>query len=365
VRVEVGGRDPDPGALRGHLALGGANVRTPAQKLRGNPDGDLRGRLGDRFRVAQQVPQVSGRHPEQEAERVLRLPDSRLELGDLRLGVAQEGLGLLHVQLADRSVAEADVGDLVAPLLNLHVLPDGQEALLEGADLHVGGGYLGHEGDQHVVVARDRRQQARVGRLDPAPEPAPEVELPGRVEAGAPLAEVAVRCGNRRLLAQGDPVGRARSLLQLRIQLSDRDPARGLSLQHPDPGDPQRQVLLVGPLDEGIEHRIVEHGPPGAVVRRLALELGLVQLHPLRGERRRRLLVVRPDQRKAPGEEQSRDDRSRPKARGTRRAPGRCRHRAVHELRLRIRLEAITGVNPVRSAPARSGAIRAGRVSER
>ena len=67
-----------------------------------------------------------------------------------------------------------------------------RDALFEDADLDVGGRDLGDEAHQHVVVVGDRGEQLGVGRLDAAAEPAPEIDLPGRIEAGLEGVEVAV-----------------------------------------------------------------------------------------------------------------------------------------------------------------------------
>ena len=55
-------------------------------------------------------------------------------------------------------------------------------------------------------------------------------------------------------------------MLGLGIQLADRYAHLGLGLQHPHPGDLQRQVLLIGLLDQAIEDRVVEGAPPVPVI---------------------------------------------------------------------------------------------------
>ena len=61
-------------------------------------------------------------------------------------------------------------------------------------------------------------------------------------------------------------IGRqSNALLRLRKELADRDAELGPRLQHPRPGAEQRQVLVIGDLDQAIERGIVEHLPPVAV----------------------------------------------------------------------------------------------------
>src|SRR5438132_106681 len=78
------------------------------------------------------------------------------------------------------------------------------ELLLQAAQLDVGAPDL--RGDRHDDVAQRLFIAADVvaGRLHRAPHPAPEVELPGRVEARAPQVE-GLRCPARVGLAESDP----------------------------------------------------------------------------------------------------------------------------------------------------------------
>ena len=142
-----------------------------------------------------------------------------------------------------------------------HVLARERDALIEDADLHVRGRDLGDEAHQHVVVVGDRGEQLGVGRLDGAAEPAPEIDLPGRIEAGLEGVEVAVE---HRLVVQAEARAcvRAAQLLRLWKEPADRDAAARLRLEDAQAGRPQRQVLRVSDGDQPPEHRIAEHFPP-------------------------------------------------------------------------------------------------------
>ena len=100
---------------------------------------------------------------------------------------------------------------------------------LERSDLDVGQPNLGDQGDQHVVIVRDRGQQRRVFGVDVAAELAPEIKLPSCIKAQTGSLEAV----ERRVVAV-DPdtaVARVDSLL-LREKLADRDAANSPGLDH-------------------------------------------------------------------------------------------------------------------------------------
>ena len=176
--------------------------------------------------------------------RFLRLAISDLEDGDQRLRGGQVGLRPLHVQVRNQALAEAKLHEPERLLLQGSVLAGQLDAFLQRTHLDVVGGDLGLQQDQGVVVAVDLGVQRGVGRLDPAAEAAPEVQLPGGVHAdrkvvefpldgedvervGAVAVLVPVVLGNRRLLlrkkfADGDaklgPRSRIRSPATRRVR---------------------------------------------------------------------------------------------------------------------------------------------------
>ena len=64
---------------------------------------------------------------------------------------------------------------------------------LERADADVGVGDVAEQRDEHVVIGGDRGEIGGVGRFDSAPEFAPEIEFPGRLNKPAIGPEIAER----------------------------------------------------------------------------------------------------------------------------------------------------------------------------
>mgnify|MGYP003693904151 CR=1 FL=1 len=276
VGKEIGLGHSDLGRLRDRLQLGAPDVRPAAQQIGRDAHDDLRRRDRDRGRAVQQITEVVRRHAEQHAESIPRLASLRLEGRQRRLGVQEHGPGLLHVELGHGAVREPGLDDLQGLLLDVDVLLGDADALLGGPERDVGVGHVRGQGDERVVVVRERREQAGVGRLDAAPDPSPEVELPAglRPDLGLPVREAAtVEEG-----AGGGSVARPvvldgpDGLLGLREDLADRDAQLGAGLQDPHPGLLEREVVTVGPRDEAVQDRIVEGLPPIPVVGRFGAE---------------------------------------------------------------------------------------------
>src|SRR5262249_61432029 len=119
-----------------------------------------------------------------------------------------------------------------------------------------------------LVAARARTAPARIGRLDVASNPAPEVELPAGLgpDLRLPVRDgVALRRGGERPpIARAVVLGGADDLLRLREDLADGDPELRAGLQDAHAGLTQGQVLPVGALDEPVQGRIVERLPPAS-----------------------------------------------------------------------------------------------------
>ncbi len=73
------------------------------------------------------------------------------------------------------------------------------------------------------------------------------------------------------MLARPDVLKGAGGLLGLRKKLSDGDAELGTGFQNPDPCNPERKVLLVGPVNEPVQDRVTEHLPPVPVWCRFRL----------------------------------------------------------------------------------------------
>ena len=134
-------------------------------------------------------PRSFGAMPSSTLEGVPRLASLRLERGERRVGVEEHGPGLLDVELGHGAVREPGLDDLQGLLLDVDVLQGDADALLRGPERDVGVGHVRGQGDQRVVVVREGREQAGIGRLDVAPDPSPEVELPARLRPDRSTAQ--------------------------------------------------------------------------------------------------------------------------------------------------------------------------------
>ena len=76
-------------------------------------------------------------------------------------------------------------GHVEALLLHLGVIARDLDELLVGAHQSIGARHFAGERDESIVVVGDRCQQICVVSLNVAPQAAPEIQLPGRVEAEA------------------------------------------------------------------------------------------------------------------------------------------------------------------------------------
>ena len=84
-------------------------------------------------------------------------------------------------------------------------------------------------------------------------------------------------------------------LLRLREDIADGDRLARSGFEDPSAHDPEGRVLLVGPLDQCRERRIVEDRPPVVAFERGVPDGRMFGLDPGRGHRRGRAPVVRAD----------------------------------------------------------------------
>ena len=250
-----------------------------------------------------------GRLAQQDRQGVLHLLQGQLERRDGRLGVVQQRLGLVEVQLAGHAALEFRSRDLNALGLEVDVLGGDFQPLLVRADHQVVLGHLGNEGHHRVVVFRDARIELRRGLLDHASELAPEIGLPANVEAQAVAGELVVEQREmvHRVVAESADSGGPADRLLLGIALAHGDRKTLLRLQDSQPGRAQRQVLGQRILDQLIEHGILERAaPPFRVDHGFAAQLRIVQVHPLGCHGRRGRLVLGADHRAARGQQDRR-----------------------------------------------------------
>src|SRR5262249_54140000 len=123
------------------------------------------------------------------------------------------------------------------------------------------------QNDQRAVVVRERGQQTGFGRLNVAPDPSPEIELPAGLDPDLglpPLERTAPPADGtrRRALAGPEVLDGANGLLRLREYATGGDPQLGSDLEDPHTSLPEREVVAVRPLDQAIQDRIVEGCPP-------------------------------------------------------------------------------------------------------
>ena len=191
--------------------------------------------------------------------------------------------------------------------------------------MHVIPGHVGQEGDHGAVVLRAVGLERVVGGGDRAAEASPEIDFPSQVQArvhtlsrdrghqhkgsraghSARLKGAAVgresadnRAGHRvglRIGAAVDPfLVAGRGGLRLGEEVPIGDPQLGAGLKNAIARLAERQVLTAGAVDEAIERRVLEYGPPSGEVGRLLADSRVGGVDPMVFHTGRRALVVRP-----------------------------------------------------------------------
>ena len=229
------GRHADPRALRSRGVLGAAHVGAPPKQIRRHPHRDAHRHLRQDSRTSQELCELLRRHAEEYAQGIDGLAPQALELGNRGFGVVKERRRLLHVELGGATGFIAHPRNAKAVLLHPHVVPRHREPLIQRPDGEVGGGDLGNQAHEDIVIARHRGQEVRVRRLYGPAELSPKVDLPGGVEArqkgvkspgsaeGAEEGVFALQCVG---------IGADQGLL-LREEGSDRDGAARLGFDDP------------------------------------------------------------------------------------------------------------------------------------
>ena len=174
-----------------------ASISAPAMSGRrrnisaGTPTATWAGARGMARGPASSALDRARRLPQQGAQGVARLLLRRSAAGERSPGCSPAGSwpGRRPARTWRRS--EAGLGDVQRLLLHPGVLLGLVDQHLERPDDDVGARHLGVQRHQRVVVVGDRCQQGGALRLDAAPVFAPEVQLPGGVEAQLEVAEVA------------------------------------------------------------------------------------------------------------------------------------------------------------------------------
>ena len=165
---------------------------------------------------------------------------------------------------------------------------------------HVIRGHVAQQGDQDVVVVEHGGIEAGVGGLDGPAEFAPEIELPGKIEASGPGAEKPVRAnagGTRFGGFRANLIARiaSRGVLCLREELTDGDTRLSASLQNPFARLARCKILLVGGANQIVEHGVAKDRPPFTRSSSVPLYVRVGGVDPIHGHRRRRGAEAGPD----------------------------------------------------------------------
>ena len=108
-----------------------------------------------------------------------------------------------------------------------------------------------------IIEVGNRRIQIRISHCDAAAKATPKIELPRGVHAQVKLIETTNRGGHRDGIAGSYPLIIADSLLELRKQIPNRDATNRVCLLDSFARLSQRQILLVGLIDQTIQYGIV------------------------------------------------------------------------------------------------------------
>ena len=155
-----------------------SHVRSLAQHIRGDPDGNRVGNVGQGALALQEVGDVSRCASEQYAQCVFQLPHADFQGRDDSSRAKQLSLRLQRIELRTRSIAKQDFGNLEASFLNLVTFSRELQLFLGRAYQCVDVSYLCRYQHHGVVVARDGGQQVGIGGFDSAPEASPKVDFP-------------------------------------------------------------------------------------------------------------------------------------------------------------------------------------------
>ena len=240
--------------------FGGAHVGAAPQEIGRHVDDERERGLRDHALAGLHFGQRPGRARQQHAQGVLRLAQRALQLGNDGQRAQILRAGLLHVELGFVAALEQALGDLQAALLDRRVLVRDAKAKLGGADAAVQAGGLRRHQHLRIVVLRDAGEVAGVGRFDAAPVLAPEVHLPGDVEAGAGAPEG--RVGAARLPLAGAR-GAGGNLLHLRVQATAGNAQQRSRFEDAHGSNANARVLALRLRHHLFEHRVAEVRPPG------------------------------------------------------------------------------------------------------
>src|SRR6516165_1420517 len=110
-------------------------------------------------------------------------------------------------------------------------------------------------------------------------------------------------------MARPDVGRRALTLLYLRIELADRYAQLGARFEHLGARADQSEVLIIGDLDQPIEHRVMKDLPPVAILLIAGVDRSVARFEkPFLGHRSRRRREIGSDHTTGASEQQRRGD---------------------------------------------------------
>ena len=257
-------------AWRGDVALGTAHVGSPPEQIGWNSHSQLDRRAGNSA-GRQLVGQVSYRVSQQDAQLVGGLSAAGDQWRDERFGLSQIRAGLGDVELGGDAVVESLLGQPQRILLDDDVSFGELQSLLERPHLHVIGRHVGERHHEHRAIILHRPVEIRVRRFDIAAQATPNVEFPGDVASRRPD----VLFSTERVQGKGKVVGnlcvRVIGLQGLCLweQIADRDASPPAHFQNAGRGGPHIEVAAIRGGDQLIQRRVIEGGPPCAVLGRV------------------------------------------------------------------------------------------------
>ena len=208
-----------------------------------------------------------------------------LEIGDHdgRTGTVADGA--IDLEPVRDAALEAVLVEPDRLLVRLHRAPGDVQLEIQLPQEEVGGGHIGHQGDDRRPPPLLGGEVGGEGRLLLPPDAAEEVDLPGDGDAGAVvLVRLAVHRALRGLREPGDllrrvPAGDA----DLGEQERAGDAVLGPGLRHARGGRPQVEVVGDRLADQDMELGVLDDLPPGEIGEGLRLGLAFEEAVRRRG----------------------------------------------------------------------------------
>jgi len=203
-----------------------------------------------------------------------------LQIGHAGLRLFQQSLGLGDLAIVGLAGVEANMHDLQEMRVGRDLIQRNGESGLRAADLQIGIGRIGGDGDP----CRELVGFGRFGFFPRGPggaaQAAREVDLPTRHRTEGVFLLVAMETrllledrADRPMLADILP-GRARVGIHGRKEIGLGPARRGAGLLDPGEGGGEIEILRECAAHHLLQRRIVEAGPPFVQLRRRALHLG-------------------------------------------------------------------------------------------